>query len=146
MTSNDYLMINKPSDTLVIHCVDNRFQQAFRDFVSGELGLEVFYPMVIAGGAYVISLDDHDRYGYIRDQIDFFITKGGVKRVVLINHDDCLWYKKENPNLETSDLKEKGKTDLVRAAINIKEKYPDIEVTLVWAELSGESIRFHKID
>jgi hypothetical protein len=141
-----YAPTNKPSDTLVIHCVDHRFQEAFKEFITKEMGIAVFNPVVIAGGAFAIGSEHLARFGYIWDQIDYFITEGGARRVVLINHDDCRWYKRENPDLETSDLKEKGKADLLRAAINIKEKYPGIEVVSVWAELSGDSIRFNKIN
>jgi len=146
MTANDYFMINRPSDTLVFHCVDHRFQEAFRKYIFKELSIDVYNPVVIAGGAYAICNDGDKNYEYIWDQIDFFIEKGGIKRLILINHEDCKWYGKENPNLESSDLKEKGKFDLLRAANKVKVKYPGVEVISVWAELSGESIRFHKID
>ncbi|UCE65240.1 MAG: hypothetical protein JSU85_10215 [Candidatus Zixiibacteriota bacterium] len=146
MTKKTHALENKPSHTLVIHCVDHRFQQAFRGFIVNELGIAVFNPIVIAGGTFALSSEHFSRYAYIWDQVDFFITKGDVRKVILINHDDCLWYKKEKPDLETPDLQEKGKIDLVQAANNIKEKYPEIEVVSVWAELSGDSIRFNKIN
>lgn len=146
VTGRSYALKNKSSDTLVIHCVDHRFQEAFQEFVKDELGIAVFIPVAIAGGAFAISSEHLARFGYIWDQIDFFVTEGGVKRVALINHEDCKWYKKENPDLETSDLKEKGRSDLVQAAINIKDKYPEIEVVSVWAEVSGDSISFSRIN
>ncbi|UCC81138.1 MAG: hypothetical protein JSW64_07215 [Candidatus Zixiibacteriota bacterium] len=145
MINRGYAPTNKPSDTLVIHCVDHRFQEAFKEFITNEMGIAVFNPVVIAGGAFAVSSEHLSRYSYIWDQIDFFVTAGGVKRVVLINHGDCKWYIKENPDLEISDLKEKGKTDLARAANNVREKYPGIEVVSVWSELSGDSIRFQRI-
>jgi hypothetical protein len=140
-----YELMNMPSDTLVIHCVDHRFQGAFRKFIVGELGIEVFNPMVIAGGAFAIGSEHYSRYGYIWDQIDYFIKVGGVKKLVLINHEDCKWYGNEFPDLEKSKLKEKGKIDLTRAAKNVGEKYPGVEVISFWAELSADKINFKKI-
>jgi len=146
VANKKYEPMNMPSDTLVIHCVDHRFQEAFRKFIAEELGIAVFNPVVIAGGALAVASDHFAKFGYIWDQIDFFITMGGVKRVVLINHDDCLWYKKEKPGLEKPELRESGKNDLVRAAINIGERYPAVEIIPVWAELDGSNVSFNIID
>jgi len=146
MMERNFKLQKSKSDTLAIYCADHRFQEAFSEFITDKLGIGVFNPLVIAGGAFALSSENFDRYGYIWDQVDYFVTTGGVKRVILINHEDCKWYKKENPDLSSSNLKETGKTDLSVAAKNIAAKYPEVDITSVWAELSGELVSFHKIE
>jgi hypothetical protein len=141
-----YRAQKKPSDTLIIHCVDHRFQEAFGEFISEELGIEVFNPVIIAGGALALSSDHFAKFGYIWDQVDFFIGDRGVKRVILINHEDCAWYEYEHPDFQPNELKELGRSDLSGAAANIRDKHPNVEIISFWAELSGESIRFKKIE
>jgi carbonic anhydrase len=118
MTDKSYTPTNKPSDALVIHCVDHRFQQAFNKFIGDELKIAVFNPIVIAGGALAVSSDHFAKFGYIWDQVDLFVKEKGVNRIILINHEDCAWYKYENPGLKPDELKELGRSDLSRAAAN----------------------------
>lgn len=146
MANEKYEPTNIPSDTLVIHCVDHRFQEAFREYITGKLGIGVYNPVVIAGGAFALSSDHFAKFGYIWDQIEFFVSERGVNRIILINHEDCIWYRYEHPELESGELNGLGRSDLSRAAANIKDKHPGIEILLIWAELSGESIRFDQID
>ena len=146
MTVREYYVINRPSDTLVFHCVDHRFQEAFSKYIFKELKIDVFNPIVIAGGAYALCNNGGNKHGFIWDQIDFFIDKAGIKRIVLINHDDCKWYKLENPDLGITELENKGKSDLALASAKIKEKYPGIEIISVWAKLSGDMVKFYKMD
>jgi hypothetical protein len=141
-----YTAQNRPSDTLIIHCVDHRFQQAFNRFIGDELKIAVFNPIIIAGGALAVSSDHFAKFGYIWDQVDLFVKEKGITRIILINHEDCAWYKHEHPGLNPAELKELGRSDLSGAAANIRDKYPDVELMLFWAELSGDSIRFNQID
>jgi hypothetical protein len=146
VTGKSYTPTSKPSDTLVIHCVDHRFQEAFRKFIVGELGIEVFNPIVIAGGALAVGSDHFEKFGYIWDQVDLFVKEKGINRIILVNHEDCAWYKHEHPGLNPDELKDLGRSDLSRAAANIRDKHPGVELMLFWAELSGDSIRFDQID
>ena len=140
----EYPLVTSSPEAIVIHCVDQRFQDAFNKFVVGEMGISVYVPIAIAGGALAISSDHISYFGYIWDQIDFFISLG-VKKLVLINHDDCRWYQKEHPKLDNPHLVNKGRSDLELAVVKAKEKYPDIEVTAVWAEKLNSAVKFHII-
>jgi len=142
----NYPIQNRQSDALIIHCVDHRFQDAFDKFIAEELKISIYNPIVIAGGALALSSDHFAKFGYIWDQIGFFIGDRGINRVILINHEDCAWYGFEHPDFKPDELKDLGKTDLTDAAANIRDKFPEVEVICFWAELSGESIRFHKIN
>ena len=142
----NYPIQNRPSDALIIHCVDDRFQDAFERFIAEELKIFVYNPIVIAGGALALASDHFARFGYIWDQIEFFIGDRGINRVILINHEDCAWYGFEHPDFKPGELKDRGRTDLSAAAANIRDKFPQVEVICFWAELSGESISFHKIN
>lgn len=146
MTGKNYAPTNKPSDTLIIHCADHRFQGAFKKFIAEDLGISVFNPIVIAGGALALSSDHFEKFGYIWDQIDFFIEDRGIRRVILINHEDCAWYQYEHPDSKPDELKELGRSDLSTAAANVRDKHPGVEISLFWAELNGDKITFRIVD
>lgn len=145
MTGANYQLIKSRSETLVIHCVDHRFQDAFKKYINEELKIAVFNPLVIAGGALGVASDHYAKFGYIWDQVDFFINERGINRIILINHEDCLWYGYEHPDFSREKLREQGRSDLKKAAGNIKYKQPNVEIIMIWAAIDGDNIRFEKL-
>ena len=145
MTGKKYELANKRSEALVIHCLDHRFQGAFAKYIEDELEIKVFNPIVVAGGALPIASDHYAKFGYIWDQVDFFVNEVGISRIILINHQDCLWYKYEHPDYTEQGLIDLGSSDLKEAAGNIKYKHPGIEIIPVWAAVEGNEIKFERL-
>lgn len=145
MIDSKYQLIRRRSETLVIHCVDHRFQDAFEKYIKDGLKIAVFNPLVIAGGALGIASDHYAKFGYIWDQVDFFINERGINRIILINHEDCLWYKYEHPDFLREKLREQGRSDLKKAAGNIRYKHPDVDIIIIWAAIEGNNINFEKL-
>ena len=82
---------------IVIYCSDPRFQQAFREFVGNELHLQEgeYVPLVVSGG--VASLSEPLRlpkeFKFMKERIGFFLGRfDSIRRIVLINHEDCRHY------------------------------------------------------
>lgn len=88
---------------LVVHCVDPRFQKAFRNFIEGDeakgcLGLqqEEYVALVIPGGTSSMSdaMALPKQFKVLKDQFDFILGHfPSIGQVILINHEDCGAYK-----------------------------------------------------
>jgi hypothetical protein len=85
-------------EAIVIFCSNPRFQTAFEGFVEQELELRQgqFVPFVIAGGAGVLGQPERlpKEFKFMRDRPALFRRHFPcLKRVVLINHEDCAYYR-----------------------------------------------------
>ena len=99
---------------LLIHCSDPRFQVAFNGFIQGELGLKPgeFVAIVGAGGPGALAHPaTTSKMQDLKDQIVFFLKHfPSIKKVVLINHQDCGFYElipnpqNKKENRERDDL------------------------------------------
>ncbi len=85
-------------EAIVVYCSDPRFQTAFDPFIEKELGLRKgqFIPLVIGGGAGVLANPERlpKEFKFMKDRFELFRHHfTSIKRVVLINHEDCAYYK-----------------------------------------------------
>jgi hypothetical protein len=83
---------------IVVYCSAPRFQTAFDHFIEQELGLAKgeFIPFVIAGGAGVLAHPQRlpKEFKFMRDRFELLRrTYPSVQRIVLINHEDCAYYR-----------------------------------------------------
>ncbi len=92
----DVLHDAKPT-TIVVYCSDPRFQSAFSDFIENDLHLEKgqYVPFVVGGGAGVLANPEKlpKEFKFIKDRLEMFRKNyPSIKRVILINHEDCQYY------------------------------------------------------
>ncbi len=124
----------QPADTLAIHCGDYRFQQAFHEFLTATLKRgEAYDLLVLPGGplslTHQLSYSEDTRAA--RKWVRFFVEKHGIKRVVLIQHQDCGWYQSMSAKFrDPAALRQRQEQDLQRAAEVLKESFPDLRVEL----------------
>jgi len=111
----------KRSETsvLVIHCGDYRFQTAFQEFLNEGLALAGDYDLlVIPGGPLSLTLLDYlPKFSWTSWKwLRFFIERHGIRRVVLIQHQDCAWYKTMPLHLHapSAELRDRQEQDLSR--------------------------------
>jgi hypothetical protein len=80
---------------VAIHCSDHRFQDAFREFLSEGLGLVAYTPLAIPGGGHFSSSEEVmpklAKVGF--QSVAFLLKRTGAKRIILIGHADCLFFK-----------------------------------------------------
>jgi len=84
--------------TIVVYCSAPRFQMAFDQFIEKELGLTKgqFIPLVVAGGAGVLAHPERlpKEFKFMRDRFELFRRNyPSIRRIVLINHEDCAYYR-----------------------------------------------------
>jgi hypothetical protein len=91
---------------IVIHCSDPRFQDAFQKFIEGTLGLEKgkYIPFVVAGGAGALARPDSlpKEFKFMKERLELFREHfKSIDRIILINHEDCAYYKNLGRALST---------------------------------------------
>jgi len=140
-----YESTNAPPAAIVVYCSDPRFQKAYGEFIKGELGLKdgEFIPMVIAGGAAPLSepLKLPKEFKFVKDRISFFLERfDSVKRIVLINHEDCRHYAAMKDVLGSLFLRyaptieERQQRDLLEVAKTLLGLFkPDLNLELYYA-------------
>jgi hypothetical protein len=129
---------------LVIHCGDPRFQTAFRRFVTEELGIKSYTPLVIGGGAHSFGVRKFlpKNFKILWEQVKFFVKAQGLKQVIVINHEDCKWYESLKGYHPTIGPRDKGMHDLKEASLTILEDFAGLSVRKFWAALEGDSVYF----
>jgi len=133
--------INPKPGTIIVSCSDPRIRTAIRRFVEEKLKLAQgeFVPINVAGGAAALAhrTKRPGDFFYIRDQIEFFCGHfTSIKRVVIIGHQDCGYYK---TILNHPDKDDREKKDLPRAAEVITREIPGVTVDCYYARFLDES-------
>lgn len=109
-------------EAVVITCIDFRFQEYINKWISGNFSPKDFDRVAIAGGVF-----DFD---YIFKQVEISERLHHIKKVILINHEDCGAYGQ-------AGTPEKHSEDLKNAAVKIKTQYPDLEISAYYLHLDG---------
>lgn len=109
-------------EAVVVTCIDFRFQEFINNWIAQNFAPKTFDRVAIAGGVF-----DFD---YISKQVEISKRLHHIKKVVLINHEDCGAYGE-------TGTPEKHAEDLNHAAAKITEQYPDLEVETYYLHLDG---------
>jgi hypothetical protein len=142
-----YRLEKSAPEALVIHCADPRFQTAFHRFVTEELGLKHYAPLVIGGSIHSFGARKFlpKNFKILWEQVKFFIGAQGLKQVIVINHEDCKWYEKLKGYHPTVGARDKGMHDLKDASLMLLEDFAGISVRTFWAALEGDSVYFVEV-
>ena len=139
-----YRLDDRPSEALVIHCGDPRFQSAFRRFVTEELGIVNYTPVIIGGGVHAFGVQSFlpKNFKILWEQVKFFVKENKLRRIIIINHEDCKWYEKMSGYHPRIELPLKGKLDLQDAALTILRDFAGVQVQTYWAAVDNDRVYF----
>lgn len=115
-------MSDHDCEAVIVTCIDFRFQEYINNWISENFSPKSFDRVAIAGGVF-----DFD---YISKQVDISKRLHSIKKVILINHEDCGAYGE-------AGTEEKHAEDLKKAATLIKQQFPDLEVQTHFLLLNG---------
>lgn len=115
-------------DTMVICCIDFRFQRYIRDFTETELKGKTYDLLGIAGATKDLEAS--------MAQIDISVNLHKTNQLVIIHHEECGAYGKESSP-------QRHRKDLLIAQKEVLAKYPHLQVDLYYLHLDGE---FEKIE
>lgn len=107
---------------LIATCIDYRLQEYIDKWIDKKFIPKTFDRMAFAGG--VLNLDT------VLKQIGIAVKLHHIKKVVLINHEDCGAYGK-------AGTPQKHEEDLKKAEGKIKKLFPSLEVNLYYLHLDG---------
>src|SRR5215471_5651503 len=106
-----------PTDVLIVHCGDHRFQAALYDFLNRALNLNGNYDLlVIPGGPQSLTLVEYlPKFSWASWRwFRFFVENHDIRRLILIQHQDCAWYKSLPRHLHASPEPRKGQEEDLR--------------------------------
>ncbi len=110
------------AEAIIVTCMDFRLQEYINNWITQNFAPKTFDRVAFAGGGK--NLDT------IMGQIDISHRLHHIKKVVLINHEDCGAYGE-------TGTPEKHAEDLKNAALKIKTLYPDLEINTYYLQLDG---------
>jgi hypothetical protein len=93
-----YAAIRDPKpEAVVVYCSDPRFQPACEQFIALDLGLAKgqYVPLVVGGGIGPFSHPEQlpKEFKFMKERFEFYRDHfPSIRRVVLINHEDCKYY------------------------------------------------------
>lgn len=115
-------MENHKAESIIVTCIDFRLQEAINKWILENLAPKTYDRVALAGG--VKNLET------ILSQIDIAVRLHHIKKVVLVNHEDCGAYGEEG-------AEQKHSQDLTYAAASIRQKYPQLEIETYYLNLDG---------
>jgi len=124
---------------IVFHCIDFRLINETNDFIKNTYGdCDI---VSVAGSSKEIA----DGNSYLLKQIEISHNLHHSVKVVLIHHSDCGAYKNSYQFNSPEEEKQKQVEDLLKIESIIKERFPDMTVEKIWAELGENNITFSKL-
>jgi hypothetical protein len=122
---------------LVIHCGDHRFQAAFSEFLNKDLGLGGNYDLIaVPGGPQSLTLAEYlPKFSWASWRwFRFFVENHEISRLILIQHQDCAWYKSLPLHLHSSsEPRQRQEEDLRRIGHALKKDFPQVRTELYFA-------------
>jgi carbonic anhydrase len=109
-------------DVIVVTCIDFRFQPVLSEWLNETLEPGSYDRVALAGGV--------KNWPVVMAQIEIARRLHNVRRVVLVNHEDCGAYGAEGTH-------ERHITDLRAARDQVRAAYPSVDVDLYFARLDG---------
>src|SRR5574340_576598 len=124
------------TDVLAVHCGDHRFQAAFHEFLTQASPGGNYDLLVIPGGPQSLTLVEYlPKFSWSSWRwLGFFVESHDLKRLILIQHQDCAWYKNLPLHLHDSpEPRARQEQDLRRVKIALAKEFPQLSVELYYA-------------
>lgn len=129
-------------EALVLHCSDHRFQYAFNRFLTESLKLGSYALLSFPGGGHFVSLESIlPKFAKIGlENMRFHIKRARPRKLILIGHDDCLFFKERAQFLFfEADLRSKQFANLRKARHFLREQFPELPIEVYFATLQPDS-------
>ncbi len=122
--------------TLVIHCIDFRLGKTIKKYLEGQNLLGDCDIVSVAGAAKNIASPENDsEREFLMKQIDISKKLHNINEVILINHSDCGAYGGSSAFNSNTEEKERHFQDMERATNIIREKYHDLKIKKMLADI-----------
>ena len=130
--------------TAALYCSDGRFGAPTDDFLTNVLPR--YNRLVIPGGpaclaGYFISYREEEAAA---EQFKFLVTALGISRILIVAHEDCLFYQ-QRLNISPFELRKRQTEDLGKAARRLKGISGTLQIEAYLAHIVQESVRFMQV-
>lgn len=132
----------EPTQAVAVYCSDGRFAEHVRDFLDHRLGLARVDAVAAAGGPVRLLESDHE--ANVFEDVKFLIDAHGLRRVVLIQHEDCGYYA-HRLGLEGDAAHARQMEDLHAAARRLRETTRVERMDLYFLRLTDAGVRFEPV-
>ena len=129
-------------ETVVITCVDGRWYRHFQEFAREHLKAGPCTDfMAVPGGVEPMTLEDDvpKDFNFFRRRLEALVESHGTRRIVLIAHQDCAWYRERLNDVSAETLRAKQVADLRRAASWLRTRFDGVAIQPYFARRSGTS-------
>ena len=116
-------MAEHVTDAVVVHCIDFRFQKFLDIWLQENIKHGNYDRVSLAGGVF--------DFEYVMNQVEISNRLHKIKKVILINHEDCGAY-------GDAGNYERHKEDLEKAAIKLGEEFSHLDVETYYLHLDGK--------
>lgn len=129
-----------------VYCSDGRVGEHFDDFLQNGLNLPRYDRVALPGGPASLAgyNDSTIEAQAVMDELIFLVEAHGLRRVVLIQHEGCAFYRMRL-GLEGDKLRRIQDDDLSRAAQAINEHTGLKQIDGYFASREGKGIHFRPV-
>ena len=122
-------------ETLVINCSAWDFRPYFAEFAEKYLKFTEYDHLAVPGGIQILSMASFfvKLASMMMKWVEFLVTHHGLKKIVILGHDDCSWYKDFRFGPIHVDLKKRQIDDLLAVAQMLRSKL-NIAVEIYFAQ------------
>lgn len=128
---------NEDAEVLAVHCSDHRFQAGFHEFLSHNLKLDENYDLlVLPGGPQCLTFVEYlPKFTWAGWRwFQYLVDAHELKRLILIQHQDCQWYRSLPLHLHSSpDPRQRQEEDLRRAYKALAKERPHLLIEMYYA-------------
>jgi hypothetical protein len=129
---------------MAVYCSDGRFTDAVEELLHG-LGHSRLDTMTLPGGPALFNpwLAGMSESITVSTGGRFLIEAHSIRRVILIAHEGCGFYRKHFPGMKASDVRKHQEDDLRRAASALKPM--PVTILLYMAVIEEGRVRFERL-
>ena len=131
-----------------VYCSDGRVCEQYDDFLRNGLRLPRHDRVALPGGPACLAGHDQTRIeeAGVLDELGFLVSAHGLDRIVLIQHEDCAFYR-VRLGVRHAAKERMQRADLVRAARTIRGAIdPRLEVLGFFARRRTAGVAFEAVD
>ena len=130
-----------------IYCSDGRVCSQYDDFLLNGLKLPRYDRVALPGGPASLAGYSQARLeeAGVIDELKFLVDAHGLKRIVLIQHEDCAFYTKHLA-ADTKSLEQLQKADLVRATYAIRHAMSMGDIDGYFARRTKNGVLFEHVE
>ncbi len=136
----------KHPEALAMYCSDGRFTDAIEELLH-SLGHPRLDTLTMPGGAALLDLGSasFSALEAARSSASFLIRAHAIKRVVLVAHEGCGYYRDRHRFETPEQILKQQQDDLRSAAQWLSGNHPDLSIALYLAHPEKTKVRFRTV-